>query len=41
MRIVYLPANQAYAIMWEDLVLRIFNEKWEAIEQLKDWGIKC
>lgn len=24
--IVYLPTNQAYAVMWHDQVLRIFNK---------------
>lgn len=30
LRIVYLPVNQAWAVMWCDTVLRIFNTKAEA-----------
>lgn len=28
--VVYLPTNQAYAVMWCDQVLRVFNVKADA-----------
>lgn len=34
--ILYLPVNQAWAVMWHGSVLRLFSEKWEAEEEIKD-----
>ena len=31
---VYLPVNQAHAVMWHDEVLRLFAEKQDAVEYL-------
>ena len=29
-KVVYLPPNQAYAVMWCDQVLRVYNSRREA-----------
>lgn len=36
LHILYSPVNQAYFLMWCDIVLHVFNEKWEAEAELSD-----
>lgn len=36
LHIAYSPVNQAWFLMWCDLVLRIFNRKWEAEAEMED-----
>jgi hypothetical protein len=38
--IQYLPANQAYAVMWNDQVLAIKNTKGEAVGWCKSKGLR-
>jgi hypothetical protein len=35
LRIVYLPVNQAWAVMWHEQVLRIFNTKQDAEYEMR------
>ena len=32
-RVVYLPANQAWAVMWHETVLRLFSARLDAFRE--------
>lgn len=33
---VWLPTNQAWCVLWNSQILRIFNEEWEADAFIED-----